>query len=217
MAKLAGVSVLIAVIGPGWLGVDDAGHRRIDEPDDYVREEISLALKIGIPVVPELVGTADMPKATTLPDSIRDLAFCQYLRFDGRTTRDDSARVVDAVVRIVEPSASPQGGEESAPTAAAKVPRAVLAVCAEPDSDRRGSQDNGVGRLVLDALLDIGIAGNSIVDRSHAEGSLLQVPSTDAPAVASKLVGALSNRLAELDRPWRWRAARLCIGQPRRA
>ena len=139
---LAGVSVLIAVIGPGWLGVDDAGHRRIDEPDDYVRRRYRSHSKSVSPWYPysSALSTCRSVHASRLhPRS----AFRQYLRLDARTTRDDSARVVDAVVRIVEPSASSQAGEESAPTAAAR--RRAAAVCAEPDSDRRGSQDDGVG------------------------------------------------------------------------
>ena len=36
--------VLLAIIGPGWLNtVDKGGHRRLDEADDWVSEEIGVA------------------------------------------------------------------------------------------------------------------------------------------------------------------------------
>ena len=57
--------VLIAVIGKGWANIqDEEGHRRLDNPEDFVRVEIQAALERDIPVVPLLVGGAGMPKAT---------------------------------------------------------------------------------------------------------------------------------------------------------
>src|ERR1700686_4306387 len=52
--------VLVAVIGPNWLG-DKGGLRRIDNPNDFVRFEIGSALARGIPVIPVLANDARMP------------------------------------------------------------------------------------------------------------------------------------------------------------
>lgn len=46
---------LIAVIGPHWLDVYADSKRRLDNPDDFVRLEVSTALKRGIRVMPVLV------------------------------------------------------------------------------------------------------------------------------------------------------------------
>lgn len=68
--------VLLAVIGVDWLDVTDKpGNRRIDDPNDYVRIEISTALDRKIPVIPILVETASMPKPETLPETLRELVF----------------------------------------------------------------------------------------------------------------------------------------------
>lgn len=67
-------TVLLAVIGPKWVDVeDDKGRRRIDDPNDFVRIEIESALKRNILVVPVLVGSAGMPYTEDLPESLRPL------------------------------------------------------------------------------------------------------------------------------------------------
>ena len=68
--------VFLAVIGDNWLTVrDQEGKLRLDDPADFVRIEIESALKRNIPIIPLLVGRAQMPKAEDLPESLRDLAF----------------------------------------------------------------------------------------------------------------------------------------------
>ena len=65
----------IAVIGPNWADTtDSAGHRRLDNPEDYVRIEIEAALKRNIRVIPVLVDDARMPTAEELPPSLRPLS-----------------------------------------------------------------------------------------------------------------------------------------------
>ena len=67
-------TVLLAVIGPKWVEVeDDKGRRRIDDPNDFVRIEIESALKRNILVVPLLVSGAGMPYTEDLPESLQPL------------------------------------------------------------------------------------------------------------------------------------------------
>ncbi|NEP18859.1 MAG: tetratricopeptide repeat protein [Leptolyngbya sp. SIO4C1] len=74
-AALSRCQVLIAVIGPTWLTVqDEAGHRRLDDTDDLVRREIETALnREGMRVIPLLVNGAGLPDAAALPDSLKPL------------------------------------------------------------------------------------------------------------------------------------------------
>ena len=68
-------SWMLVVIGPRWLSASDAqGHRRIDDPDDWIRNEIATALRLGKVVVPVLVDGAHLPSSNELPVDIRDLA-----------------------------------------------------------------------------------------------------------------------------------------------
>ena len=65
--------VVVAVIGTEWLtAVDDTGRRRLEDPKDYVRQEIAMALGKKL-VIPVLVSHAAMPTRDQLPDDIKDL------------------------------------------------------------------------------------------------------------------------------------------------
>lgn len=67
--------VFLALMGPSWLDArDEAGARRIDNPNDWVRVEIETALATPkLEVVPVLVNGARMPKPEELPESMRPL------------------------------------------------------------------------------------------------------------------------------------------------
>ena len=74
--SLKSCDAVLALIGPNWLdSADAAGRRRLDDPDDFVRQEIATALRRNIPVTPILLQGASMPAAERLPDDLKDLAF----------------------------------------------------------------------------------------------------------------------------------------------
>ena len=67
-------NVLLVVIGPHWLNVkNEAGERRLHQPDDFVAIEIAAALARDIRVIPVLVDGAVIPSASELPDSLKPL------------------------------------------------------------------------------------------------------------------------------------------------
>lgn len=75
-AAIQDCDVLLAVIGPEWLHIqDEAGGRRIDNPEDYVHLEIRSALDRNIPVIPVLVEGAKIPQQKELPEPLQRLAF----------------------------------------------------------------------------------------------------------------------------------------------
>jgi hypothetical protein len=64
------------MIGKDWLtAATEDGHRRLDDPNDFVRLETAIALKRNIPVIPVLVHGAQMPKEQDLPDDLKPLAY----------------------------------------------------------------------------------------------------------------------------------------------
>lgn len=73
-AAISESSVFIEVIGPTWIDMWDRGRRRLDDPDDPVRQEIETAFRQHIPVVAVLVRNANSPCRDQLPESLRPLA-----------------------------------------------------------------------------------------------------------------------------------------------
>lgn len=67
-------SAMLVMIGPNWStskGPD--GKPRLMNADDWVRTEVSTALKRDIKVVPVLVGGAQMPEVEDLPKELHEL------------------------------------------------------------------------------------------------------------------------------------------------
>ena len=72
---LESCEVLLALIGKDWLDITGPSGRRLDDPGDFVRQEISSALKRGIPVAPVLLQGATMPPTEQLPEELHELAY----------------------------------------------------------------------------------------------------------------------------------------------
>ena len=71
---MLGCQVVLVLIGRGWLDARDAhGRRRFDDPKDWVRLEVELALEGKRRVIPVRVQGAQMPAEEALPESMRPL------------------------------------------------------------------------------------------------------------------------------------------------
>ena len=149
--SLESADASVVVIGPEWATVTEpGGARRLDRDDDFVRLEVGVALRSERPVVPVLVGGAQMPRAEELPEELRPL-----LKRQAFTVRDNAWNGdVDVLVRdlrsqLAEPPrrrrrplvaavmllvADRRRGRGGAPVARPRRPR------------RRGGHDGGDGR-----------------------------------------------------------------------
>lgn len=66
---------MIVVIGPKWMTAENSdGSKRIQDPNDFVHQEVALGLQRGIRLFPVLVGGARMPAENDLPDALKALA-----------------------------------------------------------------------------------------------------------------------------------------------
>jgi WD40 repeat protein len=107
--------ILLAVIGPEWLGRhgDDA---RIQEEADPVRVEVETALRRRVPIIPVLIGSTKMPTAEQLPPGLKDFAFRNAVKVDTGLDFDfHMDRLVRAMDVILEKK-SPPSGETKIPT-----------------------------------------------------------------------------------------------------
>ncbi len=100
-SAIAGSTVVLALIGREWLSLQGMyGVRRLDEPNDWVRQELELAFAEGKVVVPVVVDGATIPPeaAFTGIPSLRSLASCQAMELRTRDRQTD----IDAIVRLLK-------------------------------------------------------------------------------------------------------------------
>jgi hypothetical protein len=91
-------AVLLVLIGPDWLRPDEAGHRLIDNPDDWVRKEILEALAADVLVVPVLIGDRPRLQADELPDELKIIAQLQYARIRHRHQPQDIHHLITSLI-----------------------------------------------------------------------------------------------------------------------
>lgn len=91
-------TVVLVIIGPRWLSAATAsGLRRLDDPADFVRLEIEIALAADVAVVPVLVEAATMPAIDALPPSLAAFARCQALELSETRWRYDADQLIAAL------------------------------------------------------------------------------------------------------------------------
>jgi hypothetical protein len=98
-SKATSCSALIELIHKGWLDAkDEEGRRRLDDPEDPVRLEISIALGRNIPVIPVLIDGASMPRRKDLPAPLADFSQRNFLEVSHSRFDID----VDELVKVLE-------------------------------------------------------------------------------------------------------------------
>jgi TPR repeat protein len=111
--------VLLAIVGPRWLGAR-GGLNRLDDDADPVRLEIETGLRKEMPVIPVLVLRAAMPRVAQLPESMKDFAYRHAVQVDAGQDFDvHAARLIRAMDRIIKlSSASRSAGADAVVEAA---------------------------------------------------------------------------------------------------
>ncbi|MEM9088305.1 MAG: tetratricopeptide repeat protein [Cyanobacteria bacterium P01_F01_bin.53] len=104
--------ILLAIIGQRWLQVKDAdGQRRLNNPADWVRLEIEMALNRNVRVIPILLDGVDMPAIQDLPTSLQPLCY----RNAARVRHDpDFRKDIERVIRVIEQHSTEQPEAEQA-------------------------------------------------------------------------------------------------------
>jgi hypothetical protein len=94
--------LVIAMIGVNWLGLhrEKNDSRRIDNPLDFLRLELEMALKHGVPILPVLVDSAAMPQRRDLPQSIVGVVDRQPILLRDETFEVDYAALEKRVIEL---------------------------------------------------------------------------------------------------------------------
>lgn len=87
---------VLAVIGRRWL-VDNDGRRPLDDPQDFVRSQLEIALEQNAHVIPVLVDGAPMPAEDELPTPLRSLARRNAIALSDETWRRDVGRLIETL------------------------------------------------------------------------------------------------------------------------
>lgn len=112
--------VMLVVIGPQWLTIQDKnGRRRLDSPTDWTRVEVATALRRNIRVVPVLLENTTMPEEADLPPDLAKLAMRQALDLSDKRWAADTEKLVETLARIPgltrNPVPTPMPPPEQAP------------------------------------------------------------------------------------------------------
>ena len=104
---MGSAAVALLVIGPRWMETTDAaGARRLDDPADYVRREIEMALRLRVPLLPVLVGGARLPAVEQLPVPIAALSKRQALELRDDRWDDDVNELIRQIEKVADIEAS---------------------------------------------------------------------------------------------------------------
>ena len=108
--------LLVAILGPQWLGLRADGQSRIRDSADPVRIEIETALQARRPIVPVLIDGTEMPQPGDLPEALEK--FC-YLNAavvaSGRDFHHQVDRVIRSIDQILGPKTAPPAAAEPIP------------------------------------------------------------------------------------------------------
>jgi TIR domain/WD domain, G-beta repeat len=171
-------NVLLAIVGPAWLGASAGGLERIQQESDAVRVEIETALRRRTPLLPVLIANTTMPSSDQLPPSLKDFAFRNALRVD---TGQDFDYHMDRLIRSIETilNQSPK----SPPSGESKIPGGL-------------KSDTGSRQAVADA------------GRKKDTGSRAAAMDTSSPSLSSKERAAFSVPIPRVSAEALWPANR---------
>jgi len=105
---LGSCGVAVILIGRRWLERGPGGTRRIDDPQDPLRAEITTALRLELRIIPLLVAGAAVPQSDELPQDVAPIGDWQALRIDDDDFDHDSARLIEALERQLKGQGTPR-------------------------------------------------------------------------------------------------------------
>jgi hypothetical protein len=166
--------IILAIVGPRWIGPDNE-QLRLASPADPVRLEIETALRKYKPLIPVLVARAVMPHPDVLPDSLRDFVYRNAVQVDSgqdfdvhvgrliraieRLLRIDEERPAHEAVQGVTPTIEPAPSIE--PTPKAEPPVDPVAPPIDRPVVRANRGHTGRWAIGLGLVVILGIIGAS--------------------------------------------------------
>ena len=130
---LENCGALLAVIGKAWSGPRRGRSARIMDEDDWVRLEVEAALARQVPVIPILVGNAELPAREQLPASLIPLRRRQSLSVDsGVDFHQHMNRLIAALERLLDQQRQARAPEPVRSAPSEPVPRPGIPPLSRP-------------------------------------------------------------------------------------
>ena len=99
-AAMAGASAVVVVFDQAWVGLQPDGTRRIDQPDDPVRQELLLAHTQGVAIVPVVIDQTAVPGDADLPADLRFLNTLHFRRLNPTDSIDHQVNALIGDIRL---------------------------------------------------------------------------------------------------------------------
>jgi len=134
-------NILLAIVGPEWLGMSSGGVERIQEETDAVRIEVETALRRRLPLIPVLIGNTKMPSPDQLPPSLKDFSFRNAVKVDtGQDFDHHMDRLIQSMDAILSQTPrSPASGETKIPPGRPKSDTGARQAAALTDTERKNT------------------------------------------------------------------------------
>ena len=188
--------VMLVVIGQRWLDArDEQGKRRIDDPTDFVRLELAMALTRKVAVIPVLVDGARLPRQDELPDELKPLVFRQ----SASVRHETFARDLDVLERDIEQNVKPAIGPRTIAAALGAFALAGLGAWLWPQVSMRPASS---GTATVTAPTSFGVQSSQLAAwQKEVRPISFKVeasPDTGRPERLAERIRKLSNGQVEL-------------------
>jgi len=99
--RLKRCDVVLVLIGQRWLapsgGLLSFWRSRLHNKNDWVRQEIEVAIRTSVPIVPVLIDDAPMPNFSALPKALRPLATKNAVKLRDNSYGHDLSRLTETI------------------------------------------------------------------------------------------------------------------------
>lgn len=195
-------AIMLAVIGPRWMSIADAaGRRRLDDPHDYNRLEVSAALnRSDVRVIPVLVEGAQMPATEDLPEDLKALSRRNAIELTDKRWDYDVGKLVETLDKVLsqdngsspEPEPGPSFFQNAADwikrkpviAAAGVLGVALLAFALKPDNAPTGGGETPTwqaGKPAPESITDIQVDATSEKNLPEIIKAKPPIPSSPVP------------------------------------
>ena len=176
-------SVILVVIGPRWLELQDMhGSRKLDAVDDWVRQEIEAAMASDARVIPVLVDGAPELDPQQVPESLREFAGLQAIPLNENETywHFDVDRLIDEILAAdpgLKPDDEPNALKFSGKAIAALVLGGIL-LAVVGSVDGAMAHDSAIAAVFFSVIaLALSIWGFKDIQAGRARGRTAAISS----------------------------------------